>query len=201
MRPALPTYSSSSKKWCSTHAVSLTRTMKNLIILFFLFFVQHSFAQSADINNFLVKESLLKNSKLAIIAADSLDQPLEKINGLYTFSVSGFTQEMTFNDGVAILPLPIDKSTFVYIKHQNDKGTHSKLLYVYKKEGSLSPITISRLFLIIVPLALIILVFAFKRFIYIGLILLLIFIYFTYSKGLNISTFFETTFDYLKNLV
>ncbi|MFD0940769.1 hypothetical protein [Pedobacter boryungensis] len=175
--------------------------MKNIIIVFLLLLGSKSFAQNADINNFLVKESLLKNSKLAIIAADSLDNPLEKINGTYTFSISGFTQALTFNDGVAILPLPIDKSTFVYIKHQNDAGTHSKLLYVYKKDGNLNPFTISRIFLIIIPLIIIILAFAFKKFIYIAIILLLIFMYFSYSNGLNISTFFETTFDYLRNLV
>lgn len=174
--------------------------MRKLILLFLLCLSANAFAQNADINNFLVKESLLKNSKLAIIAADSLDRPLEQINGVYTFSISGFTQELSFNGGIAILPLQIDKSTFVYVKHQNDKGTHSKLLYVYKKDGNLNPFTISRIFLIIIPLLIIILVFAFKKFIYIGLILLLIFIFFTYSNGLNISTFFETTFDYLKNL-
>ncbi|MFA6276217.1 MAG: hypothetical protein WC622_05675 [Pedobacter sp.] len=175
--------------------------MKHIIIVLLLFLGGKSFAQNADINNFLVKESLLKNSKLAIIAADSLDNPLEKINGTYTFSISGFTQSLTFNDGVAVLPLPIDKSTFVYIKHQNDSGTHSKLLYVYKKDGNLNPFTISRIFLIIIPLIIIILAFAFKKFIYIAIILLLIFMYFSYSNGLNISTFFETTFDYLRNLV
>jgi hypothetical protein len=166
-----------------------------------LLFCGTCFAQEADINNFLVKESLLKNSKLAIIAADSLDMPLEKINGSYTFSVSGFTQQLTFNEGVAILPLPIDKSTFVYIKHQNDHGTHSKLLYVYKKEGDLNPITISRMLLIIIPLIIVVLAFAFKRFIYIAIILFVIWLIFSYSNGLNISTFFETTFDYLRNLV
>lgn len=176
--------------------------MRNICVVFFLFFASHAFAQNtANINNFLIKESLLKNSKLAIIAADSLENPLEGINGKYTFSISGFTQELTFNSGVAILALPIDKSTFVYIKHENDLGTHSKLVYVYKKDGNLNPITISRIFLIIVPLIIIILAFAFKKFIYIAIILLLVFMYFSYSNGLNISTFFETTFDYLKNLV
>lgn len=175
--------------------------MKNIIIAFFLFLAGNTFAQTSDINNFLVKESLLKNSKLAIIAADSLENPLEKINGTYTFSVSGFTQQLTFNEGVAILPLQVDKSTFVYIKHQNDSGTHSKLLYVYKKEGNLNPFTISRIFLIIIPLVLVVLAFAFKKFIYIAVILLVIFLIFSYSNGLNISTFFETTFDYLKNMV
>jgi len=175
--------------------------MRNIIVLFLVFICGNCFAQNSDINNFLVKESLLKNSKLAIIAADSLENPLEQINGTYTFSVSGFTQQLTFNDGIAILPLAIDKSTFVYIKHQNDKGTHSKLLYVYKKEGNLNPFTISRIFLIIVPLIIVVLAFAFKKFIYIAVILLVIFMIFSYSNGLNISTFFETTFDYLRNLV
>jgi hypothetical protein len=175
--------------------------MRYIILIVLLSFSSKTFAQTADINNFLVKESLLKNSKLAIIAADSLEQPLEKINGIYTFSVSGFTQILTFNDGVAILPLQIDKSAFVYVKHQNDKGTHSKLLYVYKKDGNLNPFTISRIYLIIVPLFIIFLVFAFKKFIYIGIIILILFAIFSYSNGLNLSTFFETTFDYLRNLV
>jgi len=175
--------------------------MRNIVIAFFLLFVSSASAQTADINNFLVKESLLKNSKLAIIAADSLENPIEKINGSYSFSVSGFTQQLTFNDGVAILPLQVDKSTFVYIKHQNDKGTHSKLLYVYKKDGNLNPFTISRIFLIIIPLVLVVLAFAFKKFLYVAVVLFVIFLVFSYSNGLDISTFFETTFDYLKNLV
>lgn len=175
--------------------------MRNLFVAFFLFISGTCFAQNANINNFLVKESLLKNSKLAVIAADSLGNPIESINGVYTFSVSGFSQSLSFNDGVAVIPLQIDKSTFVYIKHQNDQGTHSKLLYVYKKDGDLNPFTISRIFLIVIPLVIIVLAFAFKRFIYIAIILLLVFFFFSYSNGLNISTFFETTFDYLKNLV
>lgn len=158
------------------------------------------FAQTADINNFIVKESLLKNSKLAIIAADSLEQPMEKINGLYTFTISGFTQELKFNDGVAILPMQLDKSAFVYVKHQNDKGTHSKLLYVYKKEGSLNPFTINSLWLVIIPLLLVFIAFAFRKLIIFVVILLLVFIYFNHSNGLNLSTFFETIFDTLKKV-
>ncbi|WP_461787984.1 hypothetical protein [Pedobacter sp.] len=175
--------------------------MRLLFFAAFFLFAINGFCQTAGINNFIVKESLLKNSKIAIIAADSLENPIESVNGTYTFSVSGFTQQLNFNDGVAILPLPIDKSTFVYIKHENDNGTHSKLLYVYKKSNNLNPITISRIFFIIIPLLILILVFAFKKFIYLGVILFLIFFFFSYSNGLNISTYFETIFDYLKGLI
>lgn len=175
--------------------------MKNILIAFFFCFASSAFAQDASINNFLVKESLLKNSKLAIIAADSLNNPKENVNGQYTFSVSGFTQELNFSGGVAVIPLQVSKSSFVYIKHENDSGTHSKLLYVFKKEGDLNPIVISTLYLILIPLIIVVLAFAFKKLIYVAIIIFLIFFIFGYSNGLNISTFFETTFDYLKNLV
>lgn len=158
------------------------------------------FAQKADINNFIVKENLLKNSKLAIIAADSLDKPQEHINGIYTFSVSGFTQSLKFNDGIAVLPLQLERSTFVYIKHINDKGTHSKLIYVYKKDGDLSPYSFNSIWLVLIPVILVVLALAFRKFIIIAVILFLIFIYFNHSNGLSMPTFFETIFDGLKKL-
>ncbi|MFC1226274.1 hypothetical protein ACFE6N_20895 [Pedobacter sp. BG31] len=176
--------------------------MKRIVLLFLLCINGlFGFAQNASINNFLVKENLLKNSKLAIIAADSLNNPNENINGTYTFSVSGFTQVLKFNDGIAVLPLPIDKSTFVYIKHQNDAGTHSKLVYVYKKDTDLSPYTINSLWLFIIPILLIVMAFAFRKLIIFVVIVLLVFVYFNHSNGLNLSTFFESIFDGLKNLV
>lgn len=171
-----------------------------LILLLVFCSARLAFAQKSDINNFIVKESLLKDSKLAIIAADSLEQPLPFINGLYTFSASGFSQPVTFHDGIAILPLAIDRSTFVYLKHENEHGTHSKLLYVYKKDGSLTPYTINALWLILFPAIIVLLAFAFRKFIIVAILILLVFIYFNHSNGLSIGTFFETLFDSLKNL-
>ncbi|SDG59101.1 hypothetical protein SAMN05421827_10889 [Pedobacter terrae] len=176
--------------------------MKRIVLLLSLCLTGlFGFAQTASINNFLIKENLLKNSKLAIIAADSLNNPNENINGTYTFSVSGFTQVLKFNDGIAVLPLPIDKSTFIYIKHQNDAGTHSKLVYVYKKDTDLSPYTINSLWLFIIPILLIVMAFAFRKLIIFVVIILLVFAYFNHSNGLNLSTFFESIFDGLKNLI
>lgn len=170
-----------------------------IYLLLALFIVSsNAFSQKVDINNFVVKESLLKNSKLAIIASDSLDQPLEQINGSYSFTVSGFSQQLNFHDGVAIVPLQLEKSSFVYIKHENGAGTHSKLLYVYKKDGNLNPYTISTNWLIFFPLIIIVLIFAFRKFLIIGLIILLVFIYFNHSNGLSLGTFLETIFDKLK---
>lgn len=175
--------------------------MKKLVLfLSLLVTVTAVFGQTSAINDFLVKENLLKNNKLAIIAADSAGTPKENINGIYTFSISGFTQQLKFNDGVAILQLPIEKSTFVYIKHQNDIGTHSKLVYVYKKNNDLTPYAINGLWLFLIPIILVILAFAFRKLIIFAVIIFLAFVYFNHSSGLNLSTFFESIFDALKKL-
>ena len=169
-------------------------------LLLLLSFSTAAFSQKLDINNFIVKESLLKNSKLAIIAADSLENPMERINGIYTFTVSGFSQPLKFNDGVAIVPLQLERSAFVYIKHQNDEGTHSKLVYVNKKEGSLNPYTINSSWLVIIPLIIVVIVFLFRKLLILGIIIFLVLIYFNHSSGLGIGTFFETIFDSLSRL-
>lgn len=174
---------------------------KAILFITFCLIGIYGFAQNANINNFLIKENLLKNKKLAIIAADSLNNPNENINGIYTFSVSGFTQSLKFNDGIAVLQLPIEKSTFIYIKHQNDTGTHSKLVYVYKKDNDLNPIAINSLWLFLIPVILVIVAFAFRKMIIIAVIVFLVFVYFNHSSGLNLPTFFESIFDGLRNLV
>lgn len=174
---------------------------KAILFITFCLISFGGFAQNANINNFLIKENLLKNKKLAIIAADSLNNPNENINGIYTFSVSGFTQNLKFNDGIAVLQLPIEKSTFIYIKHQNDTGTHSKLVYVYKKDNDLNPIAINSLWLFLIPVILVVVAFAFRKMIIIAVVIFLVFVYFNHSSGLNLSTFFESIFDALRNLV
>lgn len=174
--------------------------LKIRFVFFLLLFSisNNAFSQKLDINNFIVKESLLKNSKLAIIAADSLENPMEQINGIYTFTVSGFSQSLRFNDGVAIVPLQLERSAFVYIKHVNDNGTHSKLVYVYKKEGSLNPYTVNSMWLVIIPMIIVVIVFLFRKLLVLGIIIFLILLYFNHSSGLGIGTFFETIFDALK---
>jgi hypothetical protein len=187
----------------STFDLFFKPTMLKIRFVFFLLLFSisnNAFSQKLDINNFIVKESLLKNSKLAIIAADSLENPMEQINGIYTFTVSGFSQSLRFNDGVAIVPLQLERSAFVYIKHVNDNGTHSKLVYVYKKEGSLNPYTVNSMWLVIIPMIIVVIVFLFRKLLVLGIIIFLILLYFNHSSGLGIGTFFETIFDALKRL-
>lgn len=175
-----------------------------LLIIFF-FGTSKSWAIQTEIPNFKVKPSLLNNGKLAIIACDSLENPLERIKGNYTFSVSGFTQTISFQEGIGILPLVVDKSTFIYIKHENGDKVASKLVYVLKSENKgqvhVKPFTISRIWLLIIPGVLILLIFAFKRFIYIGIIILVIYLYLNHQQGLSFGTMIESFFDYFRALI
>ncbi|MEO8794993.1 MAG: hypothetical protein ABI390_05965 [Daejeonella sp.] len=155
---------------------------------------------SIAINNFIIKENLLKNSKIAVIATDANETPLESINGIFQFSINGFKQTLKFNDGVAIAPSQIDKSTFIYLRHENELGTHSKLYYVIKKEADLRPIKINWLILVLIPLVIILLATMFRKFILIAAVLLIVMYFFNSSNGLNLSTFFQTIYDGLKSV-
>ncbi len=152
------------------------------------------------IKNFLVKENLYKNNQLAIIAADQDEKPLENLSGTFIFSINGFEQELKFNNGVAVVPQPISKSTFIYIRHENETGNHGKLYYVIRKFDMIKPIKISWLVLVLVPALIILLAMMFRKFIIIAGILLIVMFYFNTSNGLKISTFFDTVFDGLKNI-
>ena len=186
--------------------------MRNLGLVFIAFFLivankkvqaQEESIQGQDvtINNFIVKENLLKNNKIAIIATDSLDIPMESLNGTFQFSINGFGQELKFNDGVAVMTQPINKSTFIYLRHENESGTHGKLYYVFQKGDSINPIKISWWVLVIIPLILILFAALFKKFIVVAIILLVGIFYCNSSQGLKITTFFDTIFDGIRNLI
>jgi hypothetical protein len=176
--------------------------MKYLFTVLCFLIVQNLFSQTSTqtINYFIVKENLLKNEKLAIIASDSLNNPLESINGTFNFSVNGFKQELAFNNGVAICSLQIEKSAFVFIKHINEFGSHSNLYFVQKKNNDLKPYKISWYLLLVLPIGLILIGYMFRKLIGLMVFILVALVYFNYSKGLSIPTFFESVFDGLKNI-
>jgi len=186
--------------------------MKNLGLIFISIFLivyskklsaQEDIIQGQDvaINNFMIKENLLKNNKIAIIATDSLDIPIESLNGTFQFSVNGLGQELRFNEGISVMKQPINKSTFIYLRHENEFGTHGKLYYVYQKDNNLNPIKISWWILVIIPLILILLAALFRKFIVVAVIILIGLFYYNSNQGLKIPTFFDTIFDGLRNMI
>lgn len=152
------------------------------------------------LNNFVVKENLLKNEKIAIIACDEQDNPLESVTGNFRFSINGFTQDLRFIDGVAVAPQPVDKSTFIYLRHRNESGTHGKLYYVIKKDNNLNIIKINWLLLLLIPLGIIFIGMMFRKLLIVAIIATIAIFYFNSDKGLTMPTFMDTIVDGLKSL-
>lgn len=171
-----------------------------LLLLTVAFLPLLSQAQRNEINYFVVKETLTKNGKLAIIATDSLETPLEHINGTFQFTINGFTSPLEFRDGVATTDDEVENSTFAFIKHVNTTGSHGQLFYLNKTETDLNVVKISWFWLILVPVVLILIVMMFRKFLTVAVIIFLIFIYFNYKKGLDLTTFFETVVHGIQNL-
>lgn len=178
--------------------------LKKLFLLFFLFFACLAYGEEKDemqIDNFIIKETLTKNNKLAILACDALEKPLEHINGTFQFTINGFKSPLKFNDGVAITTNEIENSTFVYLQHKNTSGTHSNLFYVLKKEDGLKIYKISWFLLLLIPIVLVVLVMLFKRFLWMAIILLGVYFYFNSQKGLNLGSFLEIIMEGIKNIL
>ncbi len=176
--------------------------IKKIFTLIFIFsgMVQLSLAATTDINYFVVKENPFASEEIAVVATDSLGNIQENIRGIYNFTVNGFQEDLTFQNGTAFYRHKISKSTFMYVRHVNDSGSHSILYYLYKHDMKLSPFHISWTLLLIIPLALILAGYLFKRFIIIAVIVFIILLYFNHHNGLSIPTFFESIFDGLKHL-
>lgn len=177
---------------------------KKLFILILLFsngLVYGELKDEMQINDFFIKETLTKNNKLAILACDSSEKPLEHINGTFQFTINGFKSPLKFNDGVAITPNEIESSTFVYLQHENSIGAHSNLFYVLKKENGLKIYKISWLLLLLIPIALFTLVMLFKRFLWLAIILLIVYFYFNSKKGLDVGSFLEIIIEGMKNIL
>lgn len=176
--------------------------MKKLLFVVLLMLMSSSgvFADTITINHFVVKENPFAESEIAIVATDTAGNIDEKADGRFAFTINGFQEQLKFDKGTAFYRHKLDKSAFFYVKHLNHNGTHSMLYYIYKQDGRLKPMHVSWTLFIIIPLALVLLAYMFKRFIVIAIIIFCILIYFNYHNGLTVPTFFESIFDGLKGL-
>lgn len=152
------------------------------------------------INHFIVKENLIKNGKLAIIATDAEENPMESVSGTYQFTINGFQQELKFNEGVAVTPNPIETSAFVFIKHRNQQGSHGRLYFIWKTADGLNPIAISWYYLILIPAVILLVAYLFKRLMVLAILVLVGLFIFNYSKGLDLESIFETIVHGIKSL-
>ncbi|RYY34820.1 MAG: hypothetical protein EOP46_12140 [Sphingobacteriaceae bacterium] len=175
--------------------------MKKYLLLIFLFIATaQAYADTIAINHFTVVQNPFAEDEVAIQATDTALHVREEVNGVFTFSMNGFEETLQFDKGTAFYRHKIQKSTFLYAKHVNDNGTHSNLFYIYRNSGKLMPIHISWIWLLIIPCALVLLGYMFKRFIIIAVVIFVIFFYFNHANNLSVGRFFENIVDGLKGL-
>lgn len=178
--------------------------MKKLVLLFALIVPAWCFAATFKgdnivLNQFIVKENPFAQNEIAIVAVDSLKNTMSDLNGQYLFTINGFDDTLKFNKGVAFYSHKIDRSSFIYARHENEKGTHSMLYYIYVSD-KLVPVHISWVVLIAIPVVLVLLGYMFRKFIIVAIIIFLVFIYFNYHAGLSVGTFFQSVIDGLRSL-
>ena len=183
----MPVVSSKMKKFLLTAFILITASC-------------FAFADTVTINHFVVKENPFAKDEIAIVATDTANNIQENVNGVFTFTINGFSEELTFDKGTAFYRHKVEKSSFIYARHQNDDGTHSMLYYIYRHDSKLTPVKISWMVLIGIPLGLILIGYLFKRFIIIALVIFCLFMYFNHYNGLNIPTFFQSIIDGLKGI-
>jgi hypothetical protein len=159
-----------------------------------------AFADTVSIKHFVVKENPFAKDEIAIVAVDTGKNIQENVNGTFSFTINGFVETLKFEKGTAFFRHKLEKSSFIFARHQNDEGTTSMLYYVYRHDSKLTPVKISWILLIAIPLGLILIGYMFKRFIIIALIIFCIFLYFNYHNGLSIPTFFQSVLDGLKGI-
>jgi hypothetical protein len=176
--------------------------MKKIILIITLIILSATlaFADTVTINHFAIKENPFAQSEIAISAVDTAHNVLENVNGVFSFTVNGFAEDLKFDKGTAFYHHKLDKSSFLYVKHVNENGTHAILYYVYKGDHTLTPIHISWIVLLAIPIILIVLGYMFKKFIIIAAVIFVIFIFFNYHNGLGAGTFFESIVDGLKSI-
>lgn len=170
--------------------------MRKILFLFCFLFLNilsfKSFSQSQLIQDFTVKESLLGNKQIAIIAVDSTGIPNPQIAGVQQFSLNGFKQQLRFQDGAGLVQDSISESTFLRIKHANSQHSIVKLYYIHLGENSLKPIYIPWYWLLLVPLFVLLIMYAIRKLLFVGILLLVGLFYFNYKKGLDLDSLFET---------
>ncbi|MCR8559773.1 hypothetical protein KXD93_19135 [Mucilaginibacter sp. BJC16-A38] len=177
--------------------------MKKLLFIFLLTIsapIVFAQGKTLAINHFEIRQNNYASNEVVVVATDTAGHVLENITGVFNFTMNGFQDTLKFENGVAFYKHKIDKSTFLYAKHQNESGTHGILYYIYNHNDKLTPLHISWILLLAIPCGLFLLAYMFKRFIIVAIIIFVIFMFFNYHNNLSIPTFFESIIDGLKNI-
>lgn len=119
----------------------------------------------------------------------------KSIEGIYTFVINGYIENVTFKNGEAALSKNFNSSEIFFIKHEKSSETVSHLYYAIN--GWTIPIPFW--LLLIVPIIFIILAMFIKRILFI--LLLIGFVLFFVLQGMDLSAFINLIKEAIKNII
>ena len=106
----------------------------SLIVCIILASAAATFADTTTvaIDHFVIKENPFAKDEIVIVATDSLGNTRENVKGIFNFTVNGLDDTLLFLKTARLfIGINCIRSTFLYIRHQNDSGTHSILSTMY----------------------------------------------------------------------
>ncbi len=75
---------------------------KSLLIIFLITLTTGiAFGDTITINHFVIKENPFAKNEIAIVATDTANNTLEKVRGIFSFTVNGFQESLTFEKGAS----------------------------------------------------------------------------------------------------
>jgi len=158
-------------------------------------FVSFRVGEGTRIKELGVKTTFLDNTKLTLIAEDSLGNEDKGINGSYPVEINGFEHNLVFILGRSQCPGNLKNSTFLSLKPQSGSLTKPNIFLLVQWGGGIYPQKISSFWLLAVPIGLIFLGYLFRKMII--FLIVLVFLFFFFNKGLDPITYLKHIYDWL----
>ncbi len=145
---------------------------------------------------FPIGDFRLDNANGYVIQAVTNDDVVdEHIEGIYTFVINGYIENVTFKKGQAPLSKNFQSSDIFYIKHEKNAET---LRHLYYSVNSWT-IPIPFWMLIIIPILFIVMAMFIKRILF--LLLLIGFVLFFILQGMDVSAFINLLKETIVHLI
>ena len=147
------------------------------------------------IHELKVKSTLFDNSKLTLVALDSLGNEDPSVNGAYPIEINGFEQSLIFVLGRSTFPGNLKNSAFISLKPVSITGSKPSFYLLIQWGGGVYPQNIHVSWLILIPLAMMVLGYIFRKLILFLVVLVILFFFF--NKGLDPIHYLTGIYDWL----
>ena len=185
--------------------------MKKISIILFLALSSSIFAQQQPlsysfnfrdlfvIRDFKVSGAAENQKNIQIAALDSNKNIYEKIEGPYSFVINGYIEKINFKKGIAQFNLEKLDASMLLIIHTYKENKVSKLIILRKTDNGIKAMNFPIYMVLVIFIGIIIFAAIIRKMaVY---VLVALFIFYFFYKGVDLSTFIEILKTGVKNLI